>query len=69
MNRALEIAWSGPISRFWVHTCTFDHPAAAQFYIRSGFRPFRLHVEIEDDPRLLGTLPRHVASHVPLLEP
>lgn len=69
MNRALEIVWSRPINRFWVHTCTHDHPAAVQFYIRSGFRPFRQQVEIEDDPRLLGTLPRHVAGHVPLLEP
>lgn len=69
MNRALEIAWSRPISRFWVHTCTFDHPFAVQFYIRSGFRPFRRHVEIEDDPRVLGMLPRHIAGHIPLLEP
>ena len=29
MNRALEFAWSRPISRVWLHTCTFDHPASA----------------------------------------
>jgi GNAT superfamily N-acetyltransferase len=68
MNRALEIVWSRPISRFWVHTCTNDHPDALRFYMRSGFRPFRQHVEIEDDPRIIGTLPRHVAPHVPVLE-
>lgn len=68
MNRALEIAWSRPISRFWVHTCTNDHPDALRFYMRSGFRPFQQHVEIEDDPRIIGTLPRHVAPHVPVLE-
>jgi GNAT superfamily N-acetyltransferase len=68
MNRALEIVWSRPISRFWVHTCTNDHPDALRFYMRSGFRPFRQHVEIEDDPRITGTLPRHVAPHVPVLE-
>ena len=26
MNRALELAWSRPVARLWVHTCTFDHP-------------------------------------------
>ena len=26
MNRALELSWSRPIARLWVHTCTFDHP-------------------------------------------
>src|SRR5258708_39935742 len=28
MNRALEFSWSRPITRLWVHTCTFDHPSA-----------------------------------------
>jgi GNAT superfamily N-acetyltransferase len=69
MNRALEIVWSRPISRFWVHTCTHDHPGALPFYIRSGFRPFRQQVEIFDDPRLLGTLPRSAAPHIPLFAP
>jgi GNAT superfamily N-acetyltransferase len=26
MNRALEIAWSRPIDRLWLHTCTLLHP-------------------------------------------
>ena len=56
MNRALERAWSQPISRLWVHTCTLDHPNALAFYQRSGFRPFRRQVEVADDPRLDGTL-------------
>ena len=29
MNRAQEIAWSHPIQRLWLHTCTFDHPCRA----------------------------------------
>jgi len=69
MNRAIEAAWSKPIRRFWVHTCTFDHPAALSFYIRSGFIPFRRQIEIADDPRLDGTLLRDVAAHVPIIEP
>ena len=67
MNRALGLAWSRPIRRFWVHTCTHDHPDALAFYIRSGFAPFRRHVEIADDPRLDGTLPRHAAPQVPIV--
>ena len=42
MNRALERAWTRPLKRVWVHTCTFDHPAALSFYqrafVRSGGR-------------------------------
>jgi GNAT superfamily N-acetyltransferase len=68
MNRALEIAWSRDLSRVWVHTCTFDHPSAVAFYQRSGFRPFRRQIEIADDPRLDGTVPRKAARHVPTIE-
>ncbi len=46
MNRALEIAWSRPVDRVWLHTCSFDHPSALAFYQRSGFRPFRRQVEV-----------------------
>jgi GNAT superfamily N-acetyltransferase len=68
MNRALERAWSRPVSRVWVHTCTFDHPAAPAFYQRSGFRPFRRQIEVADDPRLDGSAPRDAARHVPIIE-
>ena len=68
MNRALELAWSQPVTRVWPHTCTFDHPSALAFYRRSGFRPFRRQVELVDDPRLDGTVPRDVARHVPIIE-
>jgi len=68
MNRALELSWSRPITRFWVHTCTLDHPSALTFYQRAGFRPFRRQVEIADDPRLDGSAPREAARHVPVIE-
>lgn len=68
MNRAIEIAWSRPIRRFWVHTCTFDHPAALDFYRRSGFTPYKREIEIADDPRLTGILPRDAAPNVPIIE-
>jgi GNAT superfamily N-acetyltransferase len=68
MNHALQLAWDRPISRVWLHTCTFDSPRALAFYQRFGFRPFRLQVEVIDDPRLDGTLPRQVAPHLPLID-
>jgi len=68
MNRALELAWARDVSRVWLHTCSFDHPAALGFYQHSGFRPFRRQIEVEDDPRLDGTAPRDVARHVPIIE-
>ena len=67
MNHAIERAWSRPISRFWVHTCTLDHPGALQFYIRSGFTPFRRQIEVVDDPRLTGVLPMTAAPQVPII--
>jgi len=69
MNRALERAWSQPIRRFWVHTCTLDHPAAPEFYLRSGFTAFRRQIEVFDDPRLLGYLPMGAAPQVPVIRP
>ncbi len=68
MNRAIERAWSQPIRRFWVHTCTLDSPSAPAFYIRSGFTPFRRQVEIADDPRLTGLAPLGSAGHVPVIQ-
>lgn len=69
MNRAIEKAWAAPITRFWVHTCTLDHPNAPGFYMRSGFVPFRRQIEIADDPRLTGHAPMGAAAHVPIIRP
>jgi GNAT superfamily N-acetyltransferase len=69
MNRAIERAWSQPIRRFWVHTCTLDHPNAPAFYMRSGFQPFRREIEVADDPRLLGLAPLDSARHIPVIRP
>lgn len=69
MNRAIERAWARAPERFFVHTCNFDHPDALGFYVRSGFVPYGRAIEIADDPRLLGFLPRSAGPHVPLIEP
>jgi len=68
MHRALELSWSRPIKRLWLHTCSFDHPAALPFYQRAGFRPFRRQIEVADAPRLAGTAPRNVAMSMPVIE-
>ena len=69
MSEAISRAWARPIKRFWVHTCSFDHPAAIDFYKRSGFTPYQFMVEVLDDPRLKGLLPRDAAPHVALIDP
>jgi GNAT superfamily N-acetyltransferase len=67
MNRAIAFAWAQPIQRFWVHTCTLDHPAAVAFYLRSGFTAIRRQIEIAPDPRLRGLLAPTAAPHVPII--
>lgn len=69
MQKAIALAWSRPIGRFWVHTCTLDHPRALPFYLRSGFTAYHRQLEIADDPRLMGVLPREAAPQVPIIEP
>ena len=68
MNRALEIAWSRNPRCVTVHTCTLDHPHALGFYLRSGFVPYARSLEIADDPRVFGLLPRSAAPQVPILQ-
>ncbi len=38
---AIETAWAGEPTRVWLHTCTFDHPAALPNYEKRGFRPYK----------------------------
>lgn len=69
MSEAIRRAFARPTQRFFVHTCTLDSPSALPFYIRSGFTPYRRAIEVADDPRLHGFLPRKAAPHIPLLTP
>ncbi len=66
MGLAVEQAFARPIARFHVHTCTLDSPQALGFYRRHGFVPVRQQIEVADDPRLAGELPRDAGAHVPL---
>jgi GNAT superfamily N-acetyltransferase len=69
MNRILEQAFRDGTRRVWLHTCTFDHPAAVPFYLKSGFRPFKFAIEVTDDPRLNGRLAETAGAHVALIRP
>lgn len=67
MARAIELAFAHRPRRFWVHTCSLDHPGALAFYRRAGFRPYGRAVEVADDPRLIGLAPRNSAAWLPLI--
>ncbi|MSV28643.1 MAG: GNAT family N-acetyltransferase [Bryobacterales bacterium] len=67
MRRAIKIVRSWKPERFWLHTCTLDHPKAIGFYRKAGFTPYRRAVEILDDPRVAGHLPRTAAPHIPVI--
>jgi len=67
MAQALTLAWRAGIKRVWVHTCTLDDPRAPGFYIAQGFVPIAREIEVMEDPRLTGLIPREAAPHVPLI--
>jgi GNAT superfamily N-acetyltransferase len=67
LNAAIEQAWSRPLERLWVHTCTFDHPRALPLYQRAGFVVYARRPVSFDDPREIGILPRSLEH--PLLPP
>lgn len=37
----IDRAWSYGPDRFWLHTCTLDHPAALPNYLKAGFVLYR----------------------------
>jgi GNAT superfamily N-acetyltransferase len=67
MERAIDAAWSRQPSRFWVHTCSLDHPKALGFYIQAGFVPYQRAVEVMPDPRLSGTHSLTAAPQIPII--
>jgi GNAT superfamily N-acetyltransferase len=69
MDEAIRRAFARPVRRFFVHTCSLDHPGAVSFYIKSGFRAYKRAIEIADDPRLKGVLPLTSAPQVPIIHP
>ena len=41
LTEAVTRAWDAGARRVWLHTCTFDHPAAIPNYVRRGFTVFK----------------------------
>jgi GNAT superfamily N-acetyltransferase len=48
LDQALR-AWSHVPQRIWLHTDTFDHPAAQSVYSRAGFKPYDQRMETFPD--------------------
>ena len=67
LEHCLPRAWEHQPRRVWLHTCTLDHPGALDFYRKAGFIPYKRAVEIADDPRLSGEVPRDSAPQIPIL--
>jgi GNAT superfamily N-acetyltransferase len=67
LQHCLPLAWEHKPQRVWLHTCTSDHPGALAFYIKAGFEPYKRGIEIADDPRLTGEMPRNTAPHIPIV--
>ncbi|HPT28241.1 MAG TPA: GNAT family N-acetyltransferase [Bryobacteraceae bacterium] len=68
METAIQrVCRNSPPPRFWLHTCTFDHPTALGFYMKYGFKPYRQVIEVKPDPRLSGLLPRSAAPQIPII--
>jgi ribosomal protein S18 acetylase RimI-like enzyme len=67
LEHCLRLGWEHGPDRVWLHTCTLDHPRALGFYRKAGFVPYKRAIEILDDPRVTGDLPRDAAPQVPIL--
>jgi GNAT superfamily N-acetyltransferase len=67
LDQGVRLAWSYRPRRVLVHTCTLDHFRALPLYRAAGFVPYRRALEIANDPRLDGTLPRSSAPQIPLI--
>ena len=53
LRASCDIAWSRQPDRFWVHTCSLDHPKALPTYERTGFVVYDRVTRRIRDPRPL----------------
>jgi GNAT superfamily N-acetyltransferase len=67
LQHCLPLEWEYKPQRVWLHTCTSDHPGALAFYVKAGFVPYKRAIEISNDPRLTGEMPRTAAHHIPIV--
>jgi GNAT superfamily N-acetyltransferase len=45
----IDKAWSFSPKRFWLHTCTKDHPAALPNYLKAGFEIYKEGINEKED--------------------
>lgn len=70
LQAAIDRAWSRPLDRFTLNTCTFDHPRALPNYQRAGFVVYDRRPVSFPDPRERGVLPRsYTHPLLPELDP
>ncbi len=48
LDWSISRVWQEPRRRYWLHTCTLDHPAALPMYQQAGFVPYDEQVEWVD---------------------
>ena len=51
LRHAIGAAFARGAKRFWLHTCSMDHPKAVAFYQRAGFVVYQEETKWIDDPR------------------
>ena len=71
LQAAIDLAWSRPLDRFWLHTSTFDHPKALSTYQKAGFVVYARRPVSFEDPREHGILPKTLTHKLlpPLQQP
>src|SRR5205085_5112558 len=47
----IDKAWSYRPRRFWLHTCTLDHPVALPNYLKAGFAIYKEELTRREIPR------------------
>lgn len=57
LDAIIDIAWTADIKRFWLRTCSLDHPAALPVYRNAGFEEYGRERHLIPDPRVRGIIP------------
>ena len=66
LHQAIELAWTAPIARLRVNTCTLDHKKALPIYQRAGFVPYaRGEKTIRVPPELAEFVPHATRPSTP----
>lgn len=50
LHWTISEVWSRGPKRFWLHTCTQDHPSALKMYTRAGFELYHQEDSLEECP-------------------